>query len=287
MKLITYRKDGVERVGILSADERMVMPTRFDSMNELICSGVSVKDPGEIQAPDPDEPVALADVELLSPIPRPLQDVICLGINYAAHAEESARFKKESFDRPQEYTIYFSKRVNEAVAPGGYVLAHDDIEKKLDYEVELAVVIGKEAKNVPAEKAGEYVFGYTILNDMSARDLQTNHKQWYLGKSLDAFTPIGPCIVTEEEIKWPPALGIRSWINGELRQDSNTDMLLRDIGGIIEELSRGITLLPGTIIATGTPAGVGMGFEPPKFIGKGDVIRCEIEGIGVLENTVK
>ena len=119
MKLITYRKDGVERVGILSADERMVMPTRFDSMNELICSGVSVKDPGEIQAPDPDEPVALADVELLSPIPRPLQDVICLGINYAAHAEESARFKKESFDRPQEYTIYFSKRVNEAVAPGG------------------------------------------------------------------------------------------------------------------------------------------------------------------------
>ena len=167
------------------------------------------------------------------------------------------------------------------------MLAHDDIEKKLDYEVELAVVIGKEAKNVPAEKAGEYVFGYTILNDMSARDLQTNHKQWYLGKSLDAFTPIGPCIVTEDEIKWPPALGIRSWINGELRQDSNTDMLLRDIGGIIEELSRGITLLPGTIIATGTPAGVGMGFEPPKFIGKGDVIRCEIEGIGVLENTVK
>jgi 2-keto-4-pentenoate hydratase/2-oxohepta-3-ene-1,7-dioic acid hydratase in catechol pathway len=281
----------------------MITPTVYNSMNELICSGVSIEELKENAArgeccPEQKEDaghmeccsgaeIALADVELLSPIPRPLQDVICLGINYAAHAEESARFKKESFDRPQEYTIYFSKRVNEAVAPGGYVLAHDDIEKKLDYEVELAVVIGKEAKNVSAEEARDYIFGYTILNDMSARDLQMNHKQWYMGKSLDAFTPIGPWIVTEDEIEWPPALAIKSWVNGEPRQDSNTDMLLRDIGGIIEELSGGITLMPGTIIATGTPSGVGMGFQPPKFLNKGDVIRCEIEGIGILENRVK
>ena len=279
MKLLTYVLEGKERVGILSEDEKKVFPTKFDSMNELIESGEKPEAAGDA--------TLLSDVEMLAPIPRPRQDVICLGINYADHAEESARFKKESFNKDREYTIYFSKRVNEAVAPGGCVLAHGDIEEKLDYEVELAVVIGKEAKNVPADKANEYIFGYTILNDMSARDLQMNHKQWYLGKSLDAFTPIGPWIVTEDEISWPPALGIRSWINDEPRQSSNTNMLLRDVGEIIEELSKGITLLPGTIIATGTPAGVGMGFEPPKFIGPGDKITCEIEGIGVLENTVK
>lgn len=283
MKILTYVYEGEERVGILSEDEKMIFPTEYESMNELIDSG---KKPSACTAACGEE-VPLEDVVLKAPIPRPRQDVICLGINYAAHAEESARYKKESFDKNREYTIYFSKRVNEAVAPGGDVLAHDDIEEKLDYEVELAVVIGKEAKNVPAEKANEYIFGYTILNDMSARDLQMNHKQWYLGKSLDAFTPMGPWIVTEDEIPWPPALGIRSWINDELRQDGNTDMLMRDIGEIIEELSKGITLLPGTIIATGTPAGVGMGFEPPKFIGRGDKITCEIEGIGILENVVK
>lgn len=279
MKLLTFKIEGKERVGILSEDEKTVFGTDHSDMNELICSGASPQKTGE--------EFALEDVELAAPIPRPRQDVICLGINYAAHAKESARYKKESFEKNREYTIYFSKRVNEAVAPGGYVLAHDDIEKKLDYEVELAVIIGKEAKNVAAADAEDYIFGYTILNDMSARDLQTNHKQWYLGKSLDGFTPMGPWIVTKDEISWPPALAIKSWINDEPRQDGNTNMLMRDIGDIIEELSKGITLLPGTIIATGTPAGVGMGFEPPKFIGKGDKITCEIEGIGVLENIVK
>lgn len=279
MKLLTFKIDGNEKVGILSGDEKTVFETDQRDMNEMIISGAEPQKTGR--------EFALEDVELMSPIPRPRQDVICLGINYAAHAEESARFKKESFEKNREYTIYFSKRVNEAVAPGGCVLAHDDIEKKLDYEVELAVVIGREAKNVAAADAEEYIFGYTILNDMSARDLQMNHKQWYLGKSLDAFTPIGPWIVTKDEISWPPALSIRSWINDEPRQDSNTNMLMRDIGEIIEELTRGMTLLPGTIIATGTPSGVGMGFEPPKFIGRGDKITCEIEGIGILENIVK
>lgn len=226
-------------------------------------------------------------VILHSPITHPRQDVICLGINYAAHAEESARYKKEVFDRDRVHAIYFSKRVNEAVADGGIVPAYENLVDSLDYEAELAVVIGKDCKNATLENAYDFIFGYTILNDISARNLQTRHKQWYFGKSLDGFTPIGPCIVTADEIPAPPALAIRSYVNGELRQNSNTDMLMNDIAHIITDLSQGMTLKAGTIIATGTPAGVGMGFEPPNFLKPGDIVTCEIEKIGTLTVTVK
>ena len=148
---------------------------------------------------------------------------------------------------------------------GGFIEAHTDLVQKLDYECELAVVLGKDAKDVPAGQTKDYVFGYTILNDVSARDVQTAHKQWYFGKSLDGFTPMGPCIVTADEFDtYPPALPIRSRVNGELRQDSNTKLQIFDIDHVIHELSQGMTLKAGTIIATGTPAGVGMGFDPPK-----------------------
>lgn len=278
MKILTYRKDEEERVGILSDDGLYVYETEWKSMNNLIDSG---------KAAEKGEAISLSEVELLAPIPRPKQDVICLGINYTEHAKESARYKKESFDiLNRVYTIYFSKRVNEALAPGAGIPIHDDIEEKIDYEVELAVIIGKEAKNVSREDAWDYIFGYTILNDVSARDLQTNHKQWYFGKSLDGFTPMGPYIATEDEFDRPPALSIKSYINGDIRQNSTTDLLIRGIDEIIEELSLGMTLLPGTIIATGTPSGVGMGFDPPKFLKRGDIVRMEIEGIGILENPV-
>ena len=157
----------------------------------------------------------------------------------------------------------------------------------LDYEAELAVIIGKDAKNVKAEDAEDYIFGYTILNDMSARNLQTRHTQWYFGKSLDGFTPMGPAIVTADEIVYPPKLKIQSLINGEVRQDSNTELLIFDIGYVIEELSRGMTLKAGSIISTGTPQGVGMGFVPPKFLHKGDVIECRIEKLGSLINQIE
>ena len=275
MKLVTFVHKGSERVGILENEK--VFDTGFSSMNDLIESG--------------DKPVCgreydIEEVEILAPIPKPRQDIICLGINYSVHAEESERFKKEAFKVERRYTVYFSKRVNNAVPNKGLIFAHDDMEEKLDYEVELAVVIGKEAKNVKKEDAFDYIFGYTIINDVSARDLQTNHKQWYLGKSLDSFTPMGPVIVTEDEFERPPALKIKSSVNGEVRQNSTTDMLIKGIDEIIEELSQGITLLPGTIIATGTPAGVGMGMTPPTFLIKGDVVKCEIEKIGTLENVI-
>ena len=183
--------------------------------------------------------------------------------------------------------MYFSKRVSQAVAPEGFIESHPGLVERLDYEAELAVIIGRTVKNVKAADAADYIFGYTILNDVSARLLQTSHKQFYFGKSLDGFTPMGPCITTADEIAFPPALTLTTQVNGELRQNSNTELLLNSIAEIIEELSSGMTLLPGTIIATGTPAGVGMGFDPPKFLKPGDVVECSIEGIGTLRNTVR
>lgn len=203
-----------------------------------------------------------------------------------AHAEESARYKKEAFERERVYPIYFSKRVNLAVADGDPVDSHRDMFENLDYEDELAVIIGKTSKNLTKENAKSHIFGYTILNDISAREIQTRHKQWYFGKSLDQFTPMGPCILTADEVQYPPALNIKSYVNGELRQNSNTNLLINDIDYILCELTQGMTLLPGTIISTGTPAGVGMGFEPPKFLKPGDEVCCEIEGIGKLINPI-
>lgn len=232
------------------------------------------------------EGVEVSDVILCAPILTPLQDIICLGINYAEHAEESARFKKLEFDGKRDYPVYFSKRVNEMVSPEEGIPSYEGLVDGLDYEVELAVIIGKDAKNVKKEDAFDYVIGYTIMNDISARNLQTRHKQWYFGKSLDGFTPLGPCIVTKDDLPNVENLRITSRLNGEVRQDSNTGLMITKIADVIEELSAGMTLKAGTIIATGTPGGVGMGFVPPRFMKPGDVIECEIEGIGVLRNTI-
>ena len=177
--------------------------------------------------------------------------------------------------------------MHETVAPGGDIDSHSDIVADLDYEAELAVVIGRRAYNVSEAEALEYVFGYTILNDVSARTIQNQHKQWYRGKSLDGFTPMGPWIVTPEEFDVREPHCIRSRVNGELRQDSTTDLMIFHVAYVIAELSRGMTLLPGTIISMGTPAGVGMGFDPPKWLHPGDEVACSIEGIGTLTNTVR
>lgn len=230
--------------------------------------------------------VAVDEVQLLAPIVRPLQDVVCLGINYDAHAQEAGRFSDEAFGGERPYTIYFSKRVNRATATGEKVPAYAGLVDSLDYEAELGVVLGKDAKGVTKDEARDYVFGYTIINDISARNLQTRHKQWYLGKSLDGFTPMGPCIVTADEIGDEQSLDISSKVNGELRQSSNTRYMIQTVAGAIAELSQGMTLEAGTIIATGTPAGVGMGMTPPTFLKHGDKVVCEIEKIGRLENEI-
>ena len=287
MKLVTYLHDGKKAVGVLTTDGAAARPLPFADMNALIDSPREQLSAAVDAAEKAGTALALSEVTLLAPIPRPRQDVLCLGMNYKAHASEAAKYDADAFTKEKPAAVYFSKRVSEAVAPEGFIESHPGLVERLDYEAELAVIIGKTAKNVKAADAADYIFGYTVLNDVSARLLQTIHKQWYFGKGLDGFTPMGPCITTADEIAFPPALAISSRINGELRQDSTTDLLITSIADIIEELSSGMTLLPGTIIATGTPAGVGMGSDPPKFLKHGDVVECSIEGIGTLRNTVR
>ena len=284
MKLITFVHNGKQSAGMVGEDGSIV-PLPYCSVDDML------RDPGwrERVQKTAESPNTLArqEVKLLAPIPVPRQDMICLGINYMEHAEESARYKKEAFGGERPYAVYFSKRVNEAVADGGYIESHSRLTDSLDYECELAVVIGKDCRDVKKEEVQDYILGYTIINDVSARDVQTRHKQWYFGKSLDGFTPMGPWIVTEDEIPYPPRLSVQSFVNGELRQDGNTEKLIFDIAHVICELSSGMTLKAGTIIATGTPAGAGMGFVPPKFLKPGDVVTCRIQGIGEITNTVR
>ena len=295
MKFVTYMVSGRMLTGVLNPEETWVYPIsaagmEYGSMEEMIRhAGASELEMAEyISRLEPYEvpgAVPIAEVKLVAPIPHPAQDVICLGINYMAHAKEAARFQKESFEQKAQ-AIYFSKRVNRAVDPEGEIPAHENLTKQLDYEAELAVIIGKDAKDVPEERVQEYLFGYTVLNDVSARELQTGHGQWYFGKSLDGFCPMGPCVLTADSVPFPPKLSICSRVNGELRQDSNTELFIHGIAEVVAELSRGMTLKAGTIIATGTPAGVGMGFDPPKFLKPGDTVECEIEGIGILKNII-
>ena len=286
MKLITYRQNGAEHVGALTEDGTGVLPLPVSDMNTLIETMTLTDLRSAVAAAERGDALALSDVELLAPIPRPRQDVLCLGMNYLAHAEEAARYSADAFRKERPVAVYFSKRVSEAGKPDGVIPRHAGLTDRLDYEAELAVVLGRTARDVKAADAADCIFGYTVLNDVSARDLQTGHKQWYFGKSLDGATPMGPVLVTADEIAYPPALEITCRVNGELRQQSNTSLLITSIGQILEELTAGMTLLPGTIIATGTPAGVGMGFDPPKFLQSGDVVECAIEGIGILRSTV-
>lgn len=291
MKLITFEKNNEQLLGLVKGNEKEVVELRelgvtAKTMIELIKSDTAEK-LNELRVMATGfKGEDIENITLCSPIPVPEQDIICLGINYMDHAEESAKFHNEKFEGERPHAVYFSKRVNEAVPQGGFIDSHKEIVDSLDYEVELAVIIGRDAKKVAKEDAYDYVFGYTILNDVSARNLQTKHKQFYFGKSLDGFTPMGPWIVTADEFKNPPILKIEARVNGELRQSSSTDKLIFDIPHVIHELSQGMTLKAGTIISMGTPAGVGMGFKPPKFLKSGDVVECEIEGIGVLKNIV-
>lgn len=293
MKLLTFEYNGKRSAGVLSEDGKNVIKINiegkeYEDIGYMLSSlkDISIEKIRKYRL-DSKDSIPLSDVKLCAPIPYPNQDVICLGINYMAHAEESARYKEQAFGGERPFAVYFSKRVNEAVADGEYIDGHFDIVDSLDYEVELAVIIGKDAKNVKKEDIFEYILGYTILNDISARNLQTRHKQWYFGKSLDGFTPMGPWIVTTDEFVNPPALKISSKVNGEIRQDSSTDLFIFDIAHVVNELSQGMTLKAGTIISMGTPAGVGMGFVPPKFLKSGDIIECEIEGIGSIKNIIK
>ncbi|WP_212947373.1 fumarylacetoacetate hydrolase family protein [Siminovitchia terrae] len=224
---------------------------------------------------------SLENITWMAPIPRPSKNIMCVGKNYRDHAIEMG----SEADIP-EHIIVFTKAPTTVTGHEGPVEAHADITNELDYEGELALIIGKKGRDIPEQEALDYVFGYTIINDVTARDLQKNHKQFFIGKSLDTSCPMGPWIVHHSEIDNPNALAIQTKVNGEVRQDSNTKHFIFPTEVIISTLSQGMTLEPGDIIATGTPAGVGKGFKPPRLLKSGDQIEITIEGIGKLHNTV-
>ncbi len=258
----------LEAVGVHVTDMNELV-RRYDELQETIKKGI-----------DGAQVLTDGQYKLLAPIPVPLQDVICLGVNYREHIEETVDVL--DFTEKKD-AVYFSKRVNRANDPDGDIPVYDFVDA-LDYEVELGVILKKDAFNVTVKEASDVIFGYTIINDVSARNLQFKHQQWYRGKSLDGYTPMGPWIVTGDEIGDAHDLRISCYVNDEKRQESNTEYMITTVEEAISELSQGMTLKAGTILATGTPGGVAMGMKPPVYLKKGDVIRCEIQGIGRLVN---
>jgi 2-keto-4-pentenoate hydratase/2-oxohepta-3-ene-1,7-dioic acid hydratase in catechol pathway len=230
----------------------------------------------------------IRDVKILAPIPRPRRNIFCVGKNYHEHAKEFAAsgFDATAKEIAPEHPVIFTKQPTSVIGPGDRISAHLDDTRSVDYEGELAVVIGKGGRGIPMQRAMAHVFGYTIVNDVTSRKLQHKHRQWAIGKGIDGFCPMGPAIATADEIEDPTTLRLRTWVNGELRQDAPVSDLIFDIPTLIATISRYITLEPGDIIATGTPAGVGIGFDPPKFLDRGDKVKIEIAGIGTLENGV-
>ena len=222
------------------------------------------------------------EVKWLSPIPKAKRNIMCVGKNYRDHAIEMGGEQ----DIPKDIMI-FTKATNTVIGHGETVLHHGDITEELDYEGELAVIIGKKGRGISPEDAMKYVFGYSILNDITARDLQKKHGQFFIGKSLDTTCPMGPYLVTKDEVGDPHNLSIETKVNGEIRQSSNTGEMIFSIPTIISTLSKGMTLEPGDIIATGTPSGVGKGFKPPRFLKKGDLVEVEIEALGILTNPLQ
>jgi len=225
------------------------------------------------------------DVALLAPV-LPTKNILCIGKNYYDHILEFDGSAKDA-ENVKENPIFFSKAISSITGPFSPILLHTGVTDAVDYEAELAVVIGKKGINISKENALAHVYGYTILNDVTARDLQKIHQQWLKGKSLDTHCPIGPWLVTADEIPDPQSLDIKSIVNGEVRQDSNTRLMIHDVAALIEVLSRGMTLEVGDVIASGTPKGVGMGFNPPKFLKKGDTVEIYVEKIGSLVNPVQ
>ena len=267
MRLVTFTHGGSKpEAGLV----------RHNQVFGLGCDMISICSSGKV----PDAAGSgqdLASVQLLAPIPRPAK-VICVGLNYRDHAAESRS------EIPTVPTI-FNKFPNVVIGPGAPIVL-PRVSRKPDYEAEFTFVIGRGGRHIPAERAMEHVFGYTIINDVSARDFQTATTQWLMGKTFDTFCPMGPWIVTADELDGRN-IDVRLWVNGEKRQDANTKDFIFDIPKMIETLSAGITVYPGDVIATGTPVGVGIGFKPPKYLKPGDVVRLEIDGIGVLENRVR
>jgi 2-keto-4-pentenoate hydratase/2-oxohepta-3-ene-1,7-dioic acid hydratase in catechol pathway len=284
MRIASWSWGGRSHVGLVSPDGNEATPLAVADAERGALSIIRALAEGQaLPAAGPRLPVSA--ITLRAPLPRPRRNLFCIGRNYRAHAEELATsvFRDQMAEEPK-WPMVFSKVPETVIGPFDTVrLPGKAVSEQIDYECELAVVIGRGGRDITRSRAMEHVFGYTVVNDVSARDVQVRHGQWHLGKSFDTFCPMGPWIATADELDGR-ATRVRGWVNGELRQDGKTQDMIFDIPALIETCSRGITLLPGDVIATGTPSGVGMGFSPPKWLRHGDVVRVEIDGIGVIEN---
>jgi 2-keto-4-pentenoate hydratase/2-oxohepta-3-ene-1,7-dioic acid hydratase in catechol pathway len=298
MRLVTFSKNRKVRIGVLVDDDETVVdlsvaaPTLPTDMNGFIAAGPKAlaKAAAAVKKAKPAARYPAKKVKILAPIPTPHRNVMAVGKNYYDHAEE---FDNSGFNQAKtggaipEFPILFTKPPSSVIGPDAPIPGYLDYTKSVDYEVELGVIIGKEGRKITKKAAFDHVFGYTIINDATARKQQFKHNQWFIGKGLDGFCPMGPCIVTADEIGDIRKVGLKTEVNGELRQNSIVKNLIFDIPTLIKTLSAGMTLLPGDVIATGTPLGIGGGFNPPKFLKKGDVVKMTIDKIGVLENPVE
>jgi 2-keto-4-pentenoate hydratase/2-oxohepta-3-ene-1,7-dioic acid hydratase in catechol pathway len=286
LRIATFQLNGQRQVGVVAADGQAVTPLNLEPGQARTGVQAVIElggDPAQL-AGRLGQPVPMRDVKLEAPLPLPRRNIFCVGRNYHAHAKElSASVFKDNTANPESWPIVFTKVPECVVGPTDDVVLPTGVSEQIDYESELAIVIGTGGRNISRDDALKHVFGYTIINDVTARDVQMRHQQWDLGKSFDTFCPMGPWIVTADELDGTNTR-VRGWVNGELRQDAQTTDLIFDIPTLIETCSRGITLYPGDVIATGTAAGVGMGMKPPRYLKAGDVVRIEIDGLGVIEN---
>lgn len=286
MRLVTYRAGSVTSIGALDGDSVVDLGTVAPDMLSLIDLGSEGLEQARKVVAAGGERRPLAEVTLLAPIPRPRKNIVCLGMNYAEHAYESMRAKGLPETLPP-HPVFFTKTVTSVNHPEAPVPYWENLSTQIDWEVELGFIIGTGGSFISAEDALSHIYGYTIINDISARDLQNQHQQFFRGKGLDGYAPMGPVIVTADEIPDPHALGLRLRVNGKTMQDSNTNDLIFKIPEIISTYSAGTTIESGDIFITGTPSGVGMGMVPQVWLKPGDVVEAEIDGIGVLRNTIE
>ena len=298
MRLVTFADNTGERIGVFIPEiEKVIdlvaadpsLPRDMNAFIDLRSEGLK-KAATACQTASENAQIDAEAITLLAPIPFPRRNVFCVGRNYHEHAKE---FHDSGFDATAdatptpEHPIIFTKATTSVIGPNVPILSDLDPTHTVDYEGELGVVIGKKGRSITKAEAFDYVYGYTIINDVTARTLQHQHKQWFIGKSLDSFCPMGPVLLTAKEAGNVDDFHLTTVVNGEIRQDASVADLIFDIPTIIEALSVGMTMLPGDIIATGTPVGVGIGFDPPVFLIPGDVVAVTIEPIGTLENRVE
>jgi 2,4-didehydro-3-deoxy-L-rhamnonate hydrolase len=286
MKLITYL-DSHPRVAAVIDDRVVDLSQSFDSMLTLVERGEPALDEARAITATADPVAAIAEVELLTPIPHPRRNVFCMGWNYLTHFEEGQGKRGDRQEELPEYPTFFDKPTTAVIGPHDDIPFDPNFSEKIDYEAELAVVIGRAGRSIPAAEAMDHIFGYTLANDVTARDVQRRHGgQWLKGKGMDGSCPLGPWILTADEISDPQNLPLSCRVNGVQKQNSNTRFMVFPIDRLLEELSLAMTLLPGDILLTGTPEGVGYARNPPEYLSPGDEITVTCPAIGSLSNKV-